>query len=129
MTTQREFQPGLITLQRAESVEPQRTTGDGQRTTDNGRGTDSRVSSFEFPVSLFNPPLEALASLTEDDFRRVFAPSPIKRAKYRGWLRNLSVAMGNSGDPRFVPWLERLTQQDDPVLREHATWALARLRG
>ncbi len=49
--------------------------------------------------SLFAPPLEALACMSEADFRRAFAKSPIKRVKYRGWLRNLCVAMGNSGNP------------------------------
>ncbi|HEV2491703.1 MAG TPA: tRNA epoxyqueuosine(34) reductase QueG [Terriglobia bacterium] len=77
--------------------------------------------------SLFNPRLDDLASLTEEDFRRVFAHSPIKRAKYRGWLRNLCVAMGNSGDRHFLPRLERLAQHDDPVIREHAQWALRQL--
>jgi epoxyqueuosine reductase len=69
-----------------------------------------------------------LASLTEEDFSRVFAHSPIKRAKYRGWLRNLCVAMGNSGDSRFLPWLERACAHQDPAVREHAQWAAARLR-
>ena len=78
--------------------------------------------------SLFNPPLESLASLTEDDFRRLFADSPIKRAKYRGWLRNLCVAMGNSGDRRLLPWVERACTHEDPVIREHAQWAAARLK-
>src|SRR3989454_4161016 len=82
-----------------------------------------RESSF----SLFSPPIEDLASLTEDDFRRIFSHSPIKRAKFRGWLRNLCVAMGNSGDPGFVPWLERARQHPDAVVREHAEWALERL--
>jgi epoxyqueuosine reductase len=94
----------------------QRTKGHGQRTTD--------ATSF----SLFNPPLDALASLSEEDFRRIFARSPIKRAKYRGWLRNLCVAMGNSGDKRFVHWLEQAAQHPDPIVREHAAWALGRLR-
>jgi epoxyqueuosine reductase len=76
---------------------------------------------------LFNPPLKALAAMTEEDFRRIFACSPIKRAKYRGWLRNLSVAMGNSGDARFVPKLRELTRHSDPIVREHAVWALDRL--
>jgi epoxyqueuosine reductase len=92
-----------------------------KQTTDNGPGTTDAFS-------LLSPPLEALAWLTEDDFRRLFAHSPIKRVKYRGWLRNLCVVMGNSGDPRFVPWLERLAQDDDPVLREHAMWALGCLK-
>ena len=76
--------------------------------------------------SLFNPPLDALASLTENDFRRLFAHSPIKRAKYRGWLRNLCVAMGNSGDERFIPRLKELAAHPDPIVREHAAWALGR---
>jgi len=78
--------------------------------------------------SLFNPPLEPLASLTEEEFRRLFAHSPIKRATYRGWVRNLCVAMGNSGDRRFLPWLEKACAHEDPVVREHAAWAAARLK-
>ena len=78
--------------------------------------------------SLFNPSLGALASITEDDFCRLFARSPIKRAKYRGWLRNLCVAMGNSRDPRFIPWLEAAAGNPDPLLCDHAAWALQRLR-
>jgi epoxyqueuosine reductase len=78
--------------------------------------------------SLFDAPLDALASLAEEDFRRLFAHSPIKRAKYRGWLRNLCVAMGNSRDRRFIPRLEQLSHQPDPVVGEHAAWALKRLR-
>ena len=79
--------------------------------------------------SLFHPPLEALAAITEQDFRQVFARSPIKRAKYRGWLRNLCVVMGNSGDPQFIPWLKAAAGHSDPVVCEHAAWALRRLQG
>jgi epoxyqueuosine reductase len=93
------------------------TTDHGQRPTDDAS------------LSLFNPPLDLLASISEDDFRRIFAHSSVKRAKYRGWLRNLCVAMGNSGDGRFVPWLERAAQHSDPSIREHAAWALDHLRG
>jgi len=77
--------------------------------------------------TLFAPPLDALAAMTEEDFRKTFAHSPIKRAKYRGWLRNLCVAMGNSGDAEFVPKLQELSQHSDPIIREHAEWALERL--
>ena len=77
------------------------------------------------PFSLFNPPLEALASITEEDFKRAFASSPIRRAKYRGWLRNLCVVMGNSGDRRFIPWLEAAAGHSDPLVREHAGVGLA----
>ncbi len=104
----------------------QRTTDNGQRTTDEGpRTTNHEPRAF----TLFNPRLEDLASLTEDDFRRIFRDSPIKRAKYRGWLRNLCVVMGNSGDSRFIPWLERTVREyDDALVREHAEWALLRLQ-
>jgi len=80
------------------------------------------------PFSLFNPTLESLAAVTEKDFQRIFAHSPVKRAKYQGWLRNLCVVMGNTGDCRFIPWLERTAGHPDPVVREHAAWALHRLQ-
>ena len=106
----------IHTTPRDGGVPKQLTTDHGQRTTDNPS------------LSLFNPPLHLLALISEDDFRRVFAHSPIKRAKYLGWLRNLCVAMGNSGDERFVPWLEQAAQHSASVVREHAAWALDRLR-
>jgi epoxyqueuosine reductase QueG len=108
----------------------QRTTDNGPQTADNGQRTTDNgpLTTDTTGFSLFNPPLDALASFSEDDFRRIFAHSPIKRAKYRGWLRNLCVAMGNSGDERFVPWLKRAAQHSAPVVREHAAWALERLR-
>jgi epoxyqueuosine reductase len=102
----------------------QLTGDDGPRTMNHGPRTTDTTS-----FSLFNPRLDVLASISEDDFRRIFAHSSIKRAKYRGWLRNLCVAMGNSGEERFVPWLERAAQHSDPIVREHAAWALERLRG
>jgi epoxyqueuosine reductase len=78
--------------------------------------------------SLFAPPLAALAALSEDQFRQAFRHSPIRRAKYRGWLRNLCVAMGNSGDARFITKLQELAAHADPIVREHAEWALARIQ-
>ena len=91
---------------------------------------ESKVEQVQSPdhrFSLFNPPIDALAKLSEEDFRRAFARSPIKRAKYRGWLRNLAVAMGNSGDRRFIPKLAELSRYPGPVVREHAGWALRQL--
>jgi epoxyqueuosine reductase QueG len=108
----------------------QLTTDNGPSTTDNGRlATDNGQRTTDTPsFSLFNPPLDVLALISEDDFRRIFARSPIKRVKYRGWLRNLCVAMGNSGDEGFVPWLEQAAQHSDPVVCAHAAWALDCLR-
>jgi epoxyqueuosine reductase len=91
---------------------------------------ESRKSNREAQAfSLFNPHLEDLASMSEEDFKQAYRHSPIKRAKFRGWLRNLCVAMGNSGDGRFVPKLQELAQNTDPIVREHAVWALDRCEG
>jgi epoxyqueuosine reductase len=117
-----EFRPMQIDLMRPDALSSQRATDDGPRTAD-------RVSNFEFRFSLYNPPLEFLAALSEAEFRELFRQSPVKRVKFRGWLRNLCVAMGNSGDARFVPKLRELAAHSDPLVREHAAWALARLRG
>jgi epoxyqueuosine reductase len=84
---------------------------------------------FEARDGLAGPDLEELAGLSAEAFATRFRRSPIKRAKRRGLLRNVAVALGNSGDVRRVPVLERLARDQDPLVREHALWALGRLRG
>ncbi len=75
-----------------------------------------------------NPaPLETLASLTEEEFRARFRDSPISRARYTGFLRNVAVAMGNSRAARFREPLERLARSTDPLVASHAQWALGQL--
>ena len=136
-TTAAEFQPLTLTAEDAQRGNWKMGNRDSKFETRNSAFANRQSSSPESRVpgpesrvfSLFNPSLETLASLSQDDFRRIFAHSPIKRAKYRGWLRNLCVAMGNSGDARFVPKLEELAAHPDPVVREHAAWALERLTG
>ncbi len=71
--------------------------------------------------------LEELAGMTPDEFRARFRRTPVWRAKYQGMLRNVAVAMGNSGEARFRPALEKLAVNGDEVVEEHARWALARL--
>jgi epoxyqueuosine reductase len=73
------------------------------------------------------PDLEMLADLSEAEFRDMFRNSPLARPKYAGFLRNVAIAMGNSGLVRFLPALERLAQNPDPVVAEHARWGLNRL--
>lgn len=73
------------------------------------------------------PDLAELAGLSEDEFAERFASTPIERSRYTGFLRNVAVAMGNSGNPAFREALERLARSADAVVREHAEWALARL--
>ena len=76
---------------------------------------------------LINPALDWLAALDESDFGTWFFGSPIKRARFTGFRRNLAIAMGNSGLARFRPTLESWAKSADPVLAESAAWALARL--
>ena len=57
------------------------------------------------------------------------ARTALRRARYRGLLRNALVAAGNSGDASLAPLLRRHAEGDDPLLAEHARWALARLGG
>jgi epoxyqueuosine reductase len=73
------------------------------------------------------PDLEALANLSEGEFHEAFRNSPLARPKYSGFLRNVAVAMGNSGLARLRAPLERLSRHSDPLIAEHAQWALQRL--
>jgi epoxyqueuosine reductase len=75
------------------------------------------------------PELIPLLSLTEEQFRERFRLSPIRRTKRRGLLRNVCVALGNSGDPQAVPALIKALHDDEPLIRGHAAWALGRIRG
>ena len=65
--------------------------------------------------------------LDEDAFRQRFRKSPIKRTKRRGLLRNVCIAMGNSGNAEFVDDLMRVSDDGEPLIRGHAAWALGRL--
>ena len=76
-----------------------------------------------------NPELIPLLSLTEEEFRERFRHSPIKRAKRRGLLRNVCVALGNSGDPQAIPALTSVLYDSEPLVRGHAAWALGRIGG
>jgi epoxyqueuosine reductase len=73
------------------------------------------------------PDLAALAGLDAEAFRERFRRSPVKRAKRRGFLRNVAVALGNAGDASHRALLERLEADEDPVVREHAAWGRRRL--
>jgi len=73
------------------------------------------------------PPLLDLLALSEDDFRERFAGSPVMRAKWTGFMRNVCVAAGNWGDVAALPGLEHHLWHSPPLIAEHAAWALARL--
>jgi epoxyqueuosine reductase len=66
-------------------------------------------------------------SMTQEEFSRAFKGSPMKRAKLRGLKRNAAVTLGNTGTLEDVPVLEQALDDPEPLVREHAAWALARL--
>jgi epoxyqueuosine reductase len=76
-----------------------------------------------------SPALIPLLALDDEAFRERFRHSPIKRAKRRGLLRNVCVALGNLGDPVAVPALVGALGDHEPLVRGHAAWALGRLGG
>ncbi len=91
----------------------------------NSRAPVAQEPAFE--PRHFAPPLADLASLTEDQFRAMFQSSPIQRAKYAGFLRNVAIAMGNSKLEKFREPLETLAAFPNPLVADHARWALAQL--
>jgi epoxyqueuosine reductase len=73
------------------------------------------------------PTLEWVLSLDEPSWREASQRTALRRARFRGLLRNALVAAGNSGERALVSSVRRFAEGDDPLLAEHARWALARL--
>jgi epoxyqueuosine reductase len=72
-------------------------------------------------------PLPVLTSdllLTSSEFNQRFKRTPVTRPKRRGYLRNLAVAIGNKGDEKDIPVLEKAMEDTEPMVCEHAKWAL-----
>lgn len=73
------------------------------------------------------PHLLDLLALDDQGFRDRFRKSPIPRTKRRGMLRNVCIALGNSKNPEVIPALEKAMTDSEPLIREHAEWAISRL--
>jgi epoxyqueuosine reductase len=78
-------------------------------------------------TELVNPALEWLAEMDEATFERWFNGSPVRRAKWSGFRRNVAIAVGNSGQERFLPILRQWSAEADPVLAGSAQWAAENL--
>lgn len=78
-------------------------------------------------AELTAPELTELLSLDDTEFKRRFAGSPILRTKRRGLLRNVCVALGNVGDAAALPALRRAAADAEPLIAEHARWAIERI--
>jgi epoxyqueuosine reductase len=81
-----------------------------------------------YRAGLAAPDLIELLFLDETAFQARFAATPIRRAKRRGLLRNVCVALGNCGDDRALPALERAATDAEPLVAEHARWAIAQIQ-
>ena len=84
--------------------------------------------AFNALPGLPNPDLIAELGLKPKEFNRKFKGNPVLRSKRRGYLRNVAVALGNSGDPAALPALERAFQDNEPLIRGHAVWAMEQIR-
>ncbi|HWI14186.1 MAG TPA: HEAT repeat domain-containing protein [Burkholderiales bacterium] len=68
-----------------------------------------------------------ILAMTPEEFSAAFKGSPMKRAKLRGLKRNAAVVLGNVGTADDADVLTRALDDDEPLVREHAAWALGRL--
>jgi epoxyqueuosine reductase len=73
------------------------------------------------------PPLAELAALDDAAFRARFAGGPIKRIGHARFLRNVMIAIGNSGDPSLIAAAQKGIEAESPLVRAMAVWTLARL--
>jgi len=93
----------------------------------NRKSPVSTTTEFEPNPGPSETDLLVLAAMTPEEFAERYHQTAIKRRKWRGLIRNVAVALGNTRDPRVLPALERILNDDDPMLRRHAAWAVAQI--
>jgi epoxyqueuosine reductase len=89
---------------------------------------DSQETAFAAREFVHGWSLRDFLSLDDAAFRALFRKSPIKRIKRRGFLRNVCVALGNIGTKDDLSVLEKAAQDAEPLISEHAQWAIAQIR-
>jgi epoxyqueuosine reductase len=88
---------------------------------------ESRDITFHAKATVFEKRLRDFLDLDDEGFRALFAKSPIKRIKRSRFLRNVCVALGNTGTVEDLPALRKAKVDMDPLIAEHAAWALERI--
>jgi len=78
-------------------------------------------------AGLETPDLLELLQINAEEFKKRFANSPIWRTKRRGFLRNVCVALGNTADTTALPALEKAAHDAEPLIAEHARWAMGQI--
>jgi epoxyqueuosine reductase len=89
---------------------------------------EGRLMKAHARPDLAAPDLMELLQLDGGGFKSRFADTPILRTKRRGLLRNVCVALGNAGDKSALPALSRAAKDSEPLIAEHARWAMERIR-
>jgi len=87
----------------------------------------SHEASFAARPATTGMALAHFLALTDEQFHALFRKSPIKRIKRRGFLRNVCVALGNVGTARDLPALRKAAADPEPLIAEHAAWAITRI--
>jgi epoxyqueuosine reductase len=95
----------------------------------NRRSPISQDAELASRPELVNPALGWLAELDAESFRKLFRKSPLQRTRLSGLLRNVAIAMGNSGLASYLPKLREWASGPDPILAESAQWALTKITG
>jgi epoxyqueuosine reductase len=93
----------------------------------NRKAPVTNAAEFQARPGLVNPALTWLAEMSAEEFNRSFRGSPVRRAKRSGLRRNAVIAMGNSGDRKFLSLLGKLESDEDEVVAESAAWAIRKL--
>lgn len=88
-------------------------------------GQEAKLQARE---DLNQPKLTELLTLDEARFRTYFSASPIKRIGRNRFIRNVIYAAGNSGDDRFIAYIEPFLSENDPVIQDAAQWAMAQIK-
>lgn len=88
---------------------------------------EGRLMHAHARPELAAPALLALLELDEAGFKARFADTPLARVKRRGLRRNVCVALGNVGDAAALPALQRVAAESDPLVAEHARWAIGQI--
>ena len=93
----------------------------------NRRAPVTNAAEFQARPGFVNPALDWLAEMGAEEFNQSFRGSPLRRAKRSGLRRNAVIAMGNSGDRKFLSLLDKLAADEDEVVAEGAAWAIRKL--
>jgi epoxyqueuosine reductase len=88
---------------------------------------EGRLMQAHARLDLAQPDLLELLALDEAGFKSRFAGTPILRARRRGLLRNVCVALGNVGDEGALPALQKAAEDAEPLVAEHARWAIEQI--